>query len=50
MFLWTICGSFQDLVNLDVVVGEGVSMGESGERIFSFIWRMVSIYYVVCQR
>ena len=31
-----ICGSFQDLGNLDVGVGEGGSIGESGESVFLF--------------
>ena len=41
------CGYFRDLINLDVGIGEGGSICESGERISSFIWRMASIYYAV---
>ena len=42
------CGFFQALVHLDVGVGEGVSIGESGESFF--VWRMARIYSVVWRR
>ena len=42
------CGFFQALVHLDVGVGEGVSIGESGASFF--VWRMARIYSVVWRR
>ena len=43
MCLRTRCGSFQDLVHLDVGVGKGGSIGASRERIIYFFWRMAII-------